>query len=202
MLKNRKKFNNTILIPLLILALCILMSGCGKKEKVNYIGEVKENTFNLNEDKTIREIACQDFSGTSYDISGLSDSIKSDIDKYAQGDKKDSVKLLEYKEEDGLVRVAIDYGSLDDYNAFNGTSYADNQDYMAYGNELMKDMSGNEINLFDINFATGEYKIFSADGEFNLNLNGQIAYYNSHAKLNSNSSAKLDGLGNAIIIYK
>ncbi|MBQ9609077.1 MAG: hypothetical protein IJV15_06480 [Lachnospiraceae bacterium] len=202
MLKNRKKINYIFLIPLIILSLCILMSGCGKKEKVNYIGDVKENTFNLNEDKTIREIACQDFSGTGYDISGLSDRIKSDIDKYAQGDKKDAVKLLEYKEENEFVSVAIDYSSLDDYNAFNGTSYADNRDYMAYGNELMKDMSGNDINLFDINFATGEYKIFSADGEFNLNLNGQIVYYNSHAKLNSNSSAKLDGLGNAIIIYK
>ena len=62
MLKNRKKFNNILLIPIIILALCILAAGCGKKEKVNYIGEVKDNTFNLNEDKTIREIACQDFS--------------------------------------------------------------------------------------------------------------------------------------------
>ena len=201
--KSKEQTLRCICLLTAIMMVALLTTGCGKKQdKTDYIGEIRENTINLNEDGSIREIACQDFSDTTYDISGLKDEIKAQIEKYASGDKKDAVKLLQYKEENRLVRVAIDYASLADYNAFNGTSYAVTQDYMAYENEIMSDGADGEVNLYDIDFSSGEYKIFSADGDFNVNLGGQIVYYNKLVRLNSNSSARLDGSGKAIIIYK
>ncbi len=195
---NNKKIS---IIILTVLTVCIFVTACGKK-KENYIGDINENTITINEDGSIREIACQNFSDTSYDISGLEDDIKSEIDKYCGSDKKDAVKLLQYKEENKNVRVAIDYKSLDDYNEFNGTSYMNGQDLYAYGDVGLKDMAGNDIYVSGIDNSSAAYKILSADDAFTLNISGEIVYYNGHVSINGSNSAKFDGLGNAIIIYK
>ena len=204
MLKQRKFPNQMkrkqILILLSILILC-LFTACGKK-KEKYINDINENTITLKEDGGIREIACENFADTSFDISGLKDDIKSDIKSYCGNDNKDAVKLLEYKEENRNVRVAIDYKSLDDYNAFNGASYVNGQDLWAYGDIGLKDMSGNDIYLSGIDTSSGAYKMFCADDAFTLNISGEIVYYNAHVAINGSNSAKFDGMGNAIIIYK
>ena len=197
MLKCKKK---TLLILLSTFILCLL-SACGKK-KVNYIGDVNENTITLNADGSIREIACQDFSDSTYDISGIESDIKSEIEKYCGSDKKDAVKLIDYKEENKNIRVAIDYKSLDDYNAFNGTSYTNSQDLLALGDVSLKDMAGNDIYVTGIDTSAATYRLFSADDAFTLNISGEIVYYNGHVAINSANSAKFDGLGNAVIIYK
>ncbi|MBQ9279194.1 MAG: hypothetical protein IJ224_11250 [Lachnospiraceae bacterium] len=197
MFKFKKKIIGFIL-PVLVLC---LLTACGKK-KEKYIGDINENTITINEDGSIREIACENFSDTNFDISGLKDDIKSDIDKYCGSDKKGAVKLLEYKEEDKNVRVAIDYKSLDDYNAFNGTSYMNSQDLLAFGDVALRDMAGNDIYVSGIDTSVAAYKIFSADAAFTLNISGEIVYYNGHVNINSSNSARFDGLGNAVIIYK
>ncbi|MBQ9200261.1 MAG: hypothetical protein IJ141_08790 [Lachnospiraceae bacterium] len=179
----------------------MIFTACGKK-KENYIGNINENTITINADGSIREIACESFSDSSYDISGLKDDIKSEIEKYCGSEKKDAVKLLEYKEENRNVRVAIDYKSLDDYNAFNKTSYMNNQDLLAFGDVALKDMAGNDIYVSGIDNSSAAYKIFSADDAFTLNISGEIVYYNGHVSINGSNSAKFDGLDNAIIIYK
>ncbi len=196
--KQMKHKQILILIPILILC---LFTACGKK-KEKYIKDTNVNTITLNEDGSIREIACENFADTSYDISGLKDDIKADIKSYCGSDKKDAVKLLEYKEENRDVRVAIDYKSLDDYNAFNGTSYVNGQDLWAYGDIGLKDMSGNDIYLSGTDTGSGGYKMFCADDAFTLNISGEIVYYNAHVVINSSNSAKFDGMGNAVIIYK
>ena len=200
MLRFGKKIRKETIIILTILVVCVLAAACGKK-KENYIGDVKENTITINADGSIREIACENFSDTSFDISGMKDEIKSEIDKYCGNDKKDAVKLLEYKEENRNVRAAIDYKSLDDYNAFNGTSYMNSQDLYAFGDVALKDMAGNDIYISGID-TTAAYKIFSADAAFTLNIPGEIVYYNGHVSVNGSNSARFDGLGNAVIIYK
>ena len=195
------KFRKKILVLIMSVLILCLACACGKK-KENYIGDINENTITINEDGSIREIACENFSDTSYDISGLKDDIKSDIEKYCGSDKKDAVKLLEYKEDSKIVKVAIDYKSLDDYNAFNGTSYMNSQDLLAFGDVALKDMAGNDIYVSGIDTSVAAYKIFSADSAFTLNISGEIVYYNGHVSINGSNSAKFDGLGNAIIIYK
>ncbi len=195
------KFRKKILVLIMSVLILCLACACGKK-KEKYIGDINENTITINEDGSIREIACENFADTSYDISGLKDDIKSDIEKYCGSDKKDAVKLLEYKEDSKIVKVAIDYKSLDDYNAFNGTSYMNSQDLLAFGDVALKDMAGNDIYVSGIDTSAAAYKIFSADSAFTLNISGEIVYYNGHVSINGSNSAKFDGLGNAIIIYK
>lgn len=195
------KFRKKILVLIMSVLILCLACACGKK-KEKYIGDINENTITINEDGSIREIACENFADTSYDISGLKDDIKSDIEKYCGSDKKDAVKLLEYKEDSKIVKVAIDYKSLDDYNAFNGTSYMNSQDLLAFGDVALKDMAGNDIYVSVIDTSAAAYKIFSADSAFTLNISGEIVYYNGHVSINGSNSAKFDGLGNAIIIYK
>ena len=189
------------LLCILILA-CI--TGCGKKKK-NYLGDTRNNTFTINEDGSILEIACQDFSGVSYDISNLKSNIEDEIKSYRSARSEDSknttVKLLQYEEKDGFVRIAMQYADLASYNSFNNTNYRDESVAILPTDLIFKDMSGNDVALSDI---TGNnYKVFLTDGDYELTVNGTVLYYNEHVTtIGSNGSVYTDGEGTAAVIYQ
>lgn len=195
------KKNLCVIFMVLVLT---MMVGCGKKNKnglkdENVIGDISSNTLIINEDGSIREIACQDFSSPEYDISGLKDDIEKQVSEYCNEHSKGAVSFLEYKEEAGVVRVALDYKSSADYNAFNGTDYLVGDLIGLDTSEAVKGVDGSESTIGDV--LQSGYKAISVDGALNLTISGEILYYNSHVDL-SNGNVQTDGTGDAIIIYK
>jgi hypothetical protein len=185
----------------------VLCTGCNKKKLFgeDYIGDVNTNTMTVNEDGSILEIACQDFSGVTYDISGLEDTIKSEIEDYrtknGETDDNASVELLQYENEDGFVRAAIRYSNLDSYNRFNNTSYTDGSASDVAADMKLTDLGGNEVVLSDV--INDGFRAFTIDGDYTLTVNGSVLYYNSNAvKGSGGSTVVTDGLGTAVIIYQ
>jgi hypothetical protein len=167
----------------------------------------------MNEDGTILEVACQDFSGVTYDISGLEDVIKSEIEDYktknGETDENASVKLLQFENNNGYVRAALEYANLESYNKFNNTNYTDGMateiatdtDLATSTDMELTDLGGNEVKLSDV--LKDAFRAFTINGDYTLKLNGTVLYYNSDAvKGNDGSTVITDGLGTAVIIYQ
>ena len=197
----KKKFSFFSLI-VFVLALACITSGCGKKKKQeDVIKDVRENTLTINADHTIREIACQDFSDVSYNISGLEQEIKDQVEAYCGEHGAGAVTLVQYDEENKFVRVALDYKSLRDYNGFNGTDFADEGVSQVPAEEQLIDLGGKAATASDV--LRDSFHAFRLDGQYNLTINGEIIYYNSHVTLGSSGNkATTDGMGEAIIIYQ
>lgn len=194
---NKKK---NIIVAFLLVVIAGVFSACTVLPE-DVFKDVSTNTFTINEDGTIREIAIEDFAGVSYDYSGLKDMITADVENYCLKNGEGSIVLVKFKDKNGLVKVCLDYKSLEDYNNFNGTSY-----YINDANEISKkvklnDRYGNEIRLADI--TVDGYKAIHMDGKLSLTVNGEILYYNSHATIGADSSTvTLDGTGYGVVIYK
>ena len=125
--------NKKILIILTILIL-IFSAGCGKKKKKeavdepeikakDYLTGIDEDTLIMNSDGGIIEIACDDYSGESFDYSQLNDEIQKEIDGFNESKGSDKVSLLQYSELNGKVKAAIRYLNIEAYNEFNGPDY-------------------------------------------------------------------------------
>ena len=193
------------ILAYILIAVCafsISACGVGKKEE-DYIGMTKTNTITLNEDGSIREIAREDFSGVNFDTSNLKNDIKAEVEEYCTNHGENTVKFLQYKNTADIVRVALDYKSLEDYNRFNQTEYVNDLAANISQDEIVSDLNGNELDISSMDGSKGTLYAFICDGELNLTVNGEILYINSHATVGTDTtSASLDGLGKAIIIYK
>ena len=124
-MKNLKKF----IVVTLIFAMTLSMAACGKKkestkdntpvEPISVMGDAKENTLKLSPNGSILEISCEDYSATGVDDAALEDFIKKATDEYNYKYGSDKVDFVEYKNEQGFVRTAIQYKDIEDYNRFN-----------------------------------------------------------------------------------
>jgi hypothetical protein len=204
--KVKKK---TAVFGICVIVLLMLFTGCGKEnqeeEKEDYLGDVRTNTMTVNSDGSILEVACQDFAGVTYDVSGLEDTIKSEIEtyktKYGETDDNASVKLLQYENSDGFVRAALKYASLESYNRFNNTNYTDDLASTVTSDTKLTDLGGNELLMSDIE--NDGYRAFTIDGDYTLTLSGNVLYYSQDAVLGSSGNTVItDGLGTAVIIYQ
>jgi hypothetical protein len=196
-----------LIFAVLLVAVLAACTGCknNKEADEDYLGDIRTNTMTVSADGSILEIACEDFTGVTYDISGLEDTIRSEVEDYRTkcGETEDdaTVKLLQYDNSDGFVRVAIEYADLTSYNKFNNTSYTDGLTSSVASDMKLTDLGGNEVVMSDI--TDDGYKAFTIDGEYTLKLNGSVLYYNANATKGSDGSTVItDGLGTAVIIYR
>ena len=124
-----RKLKNTIL-GILIGTLIFTQTSCGKQEEVttteeekiipvSVMGDITENTLKISPNGTILEIACEDYKDTSVDVSNLSNFIKSEVDEFNYKNGEEKVKFIEYNEENGFVRTALQYSDINSYNEFN-----------------------------------------------------------------------------------
>ena len=127
MRKNKLKRASVIVLSALM---SVSLAGCafGKKEeptteevyvRPSTIGETAETTLKINPNGTFIEIACEDFSGTDIDAKGAESYINSEIDAFNDEAGVSKISLIEFQEEDGVVKTAIQYSDVASYNAFN-----------------------------------------------------------------------------------
>ena len=138
---NVKRKLAKIIVPLVLTAfMCVTLTACGKnKKETDYIGNISENTLTINEDSSVLEIAVQDFTGADYDYSGLEQYIQDEITEFNTSHTENSVELLQYLEESGLVRIAVKYADIETYNAFNNTEYMIEAYDASYLDSLIKE---------------------------------------------------------------
>lgn len=115
---------------LLSTLMCFSLLGCSWKkkddtaeeeeyERPSTIGDVAETTLKINPNGTLTEIACEDFSGTDIDINGVESFINDEINAFNDEAGVSKISLIEYQEQDGVVKTAIQYSDIASYNSFN-----------------------------------------------------------------------------------
>ncbi len=114
-------------------SIAVLLTGCDffkKQEEEEYepavnntstIGDINTNTLKLSMNGSITEISCENYNESGVDISGLEKHVRNEIDTYNNDRGASKINLVEYKEDNGVVRTAIQYSDLDTYNEFNHT---------------------------------------------------------------------------------
>ena len=123
---NMKKLGLLLLIALLsfTLAGCAWKKDKDEAEEEEYvrpstIGDVDETTLKINPNGTLTEIAVEDFSGTDIDTAGIESFINEEIDAYNNEAGVSKISLIEFQENDGVVKTAIQYSDVASYNEFN-----------------------------------------------------------------------------------
>ena len=124
---KKKKMVKNALIYILSVLMIISLVGCGKKQeeeveeyvRPSVIGEINENTLKLSPNGTLLEISCEDFNGSAIDTDGLEEYINSEIDEYNKKAGVNKISLVEFQEQDGVVKTAIQYSDVATYNSFN-----------------------------------------------------------------------------------
>ena len=119
----------------LSIASLLMLSGCSlfnkqEEEEVkpgvnnaSTIGDIDTNTLKLSMNGSITEISCENYKEANIDVSSLEQHVKTEIDNYNSERGASKISLVEYKEENGVVKTAIQYSDLDTYNEFNNTDY-------------------------------------------------------------------------------
>ena len=124
----RKNYKKLLLMSLGLMAFGI--TGCGQEEEqpvtpavntTSTIGDITENTLKLSMNGSITEISCENFQEEGIAAENLEQYITNEIDTYNETRGASKITLVEYKEEDGVVKTAIQYSDLDTYNDFNNT---------------------------------------------------------------------------------
>ncbi|MCR5105151.1 MAG: hypothetical protein K6B68_12010 [Eubacterium sp.] len=116
---------------ILVLFTTFSLVSCGKKTEetvvdttpvvqASMIGDVTENTIKFSPNGVVTEIACENYSGSGIDTSSLESYIQKQIDDFNTEEGTNKITFLEYKNDNNLVRTAIQYTDLDAYNSFNG----------------------------------------------------------------------------------
>ena len=124
---KKKKMVKNALIYILSVLMIFSLVGCGKKQeeeeeeyvRPSVIGEINENTLKLSPNGTLLEISCEDFNGSAIDTDGLEEYINSEIDEYNKKAGVNKISLVEFQEQDGVVKTAIQYSDVATYNSFN-----------------------------------------------------------------------------------
>lgn len=125
--KSNKNIIKNIFIYVFSVLMILSLVGCGKKEeeeeeeyvRASVIGEINENTVKLSPNGTLLEISCEDFAGSDIDTASLEEYINSEIDEYNKNAGVSKISLVEFQEEDGVVKTAIQYSDVYTYNSFN-----------------------------------------------------------------------------------
>ncbi len=124
---RKKKLIRKAFIIILSALMLISLVGCGKKKeedeeeyvRASVIGDIDEDTLKLSPNGTLLEISCEDFSNSDIDVSGLEAYINSEIDSYNEKAGVSKISLVEYQEQDGVVKTAIQFSDIATYNSFN-----------------------------------------------------------------------------------
>ena len=131
----KKIFRKTVIAFILLSAAFFIVTGCGKKEsekeedeqvsvpEKDYLSGVDEDTIMMNSDGGLIEIACDDYSGEDFDYSNIEADIQKEVDNFNQISGSNKVSFLQYSNNAGKVKAAIEYMNIDAYNDFNGTYY-------------------------------------------------------------------------------
>ncbi len=123
MAKGRKRLS---LVSILLLAVFLTFSGCGKKEEEteviaeqDFIGTAAENTIRLSQSGSVTEIAVEDYSDVDYKLADLEKYIRDEVAAFNKKKGVDKVSFLQIREEAGVVKTAISFNDIEAYNEFN-----------------------------------------------------------------------------------
>lgn len=173
----------------------LLLTGCSSN-----LDSVTVNTMTIEKDGRLQDVSVEDYSGVDYDMSSLEEFINQEISDYNTQAGADSVVLSKLEIDGTMVKLLLSYADMDDYNAFNHTSYEyGNLTDMKLSGDFTSVADGSTVKAADIQDAG--VKVLKIEDAMNIVCKSGVLYYNSNVTA-ENGVFTASGEGTAIIILK
>lgn len=158
------------------------------------------NTMIIEKNGTISDVSVEDFSDGTYDMQELEAYINTEIDEYNETHGEDKIILQQLETENSLVKLQLDYASMEDYNSFNHTDYelSSFADTVVNG-EFTSTADGSSIRSSDIDAAG--MMVLKVQDAMNIVCKGKVLYYNTNVK-EQDGVFSATGDNTAIIVFK
>lgn len=187
---------------LLLLSVCILLfSGCSMKFSA------EENAVYVNKDGEIVSAIVESFDKDYYDAGELQDMLEQSIVEYNAENGKDSIQLDNFKLDNGVLKVIMNYTTWADYSNFNEVQFFAGQLADIQGKNYGKNIAfvsrdGSERVSFEQ--IEGEYYVILVEEKIVVQTAGKIAYVSENVSVEGEKLARLkeDATGIGYIIYK
>lgn len=173
----------------------VLLAGCSKG-----LDSFENNTMTIGKDGTIQDVSVEDFSDGSYDMKDLEGFINTEIADYNTSVNAEPITLGQLENENKLVKLQLNYTTMEDYNNFNHTDYTLDSfaDSKLSGN-VTSVSDGSSVSVADIE--DKEYQVLKVTDAMDITFQGKALYYNSYVTEDDGIFTS-SGKGTAIIIYK
>ncbi len=176
-----------------IILLASMVTGC-----TNISKDATENTFIINKDGSITDVSVEDYTESSFSIDDLERFVTDAVSDYNQKKGEDTISLESYTEENKIVKLIMNYNSIEDYNAFNGTEFSIEKvsDSKLTGDFV--DAKGTDTTVGDID---GTYNVLTIDVDTEVYIK-TMKYYNNVLTLNEDNTVSIMDNNIGYIIYK
>ena len=150
------------------------------------------NTMIIEKNGTISDVSVEDFSDGTYDMQ--------ELEAYIETHGEDKIILQQLETENSLVKLQLDYASMEDYNSFNHTDYelSSFADTVVNG-EFTSTADGSSIRSSDIDAAG--MMVLKVQDAMNIVCKGKVLYYNTNVK-EQDGVFSATGDNTAIIVFK
>lgn len=188
----------------LLLAVMLIATGCGQQEKLS-TDMLKDTTVLVRSDGSMEQYIVENFNKSYYNLNDLKEFAKEKIEEYNDLYKGDPVSLEWVRTEDKKVTMLLSYASVEDFAQFNSQKASfmtvaearkeGSLPEMLYSSGEDKEISTEEAKPAD------EWFVFFLDADSNIQITGEMKYYQNAALLNPVSIQAKEGKM-AVVIFK
>ncbi len=188
----------------LLLAVMLAVTGCGGKENLS-TDMLKDTTVLIRSDGSMEQYIVENFNKSYYNLKDLKAFAKEKVEEYNDLYKENPISLEWVRTEDKLVTMLLSYASVEDFAQFNSqkasfmtVAEARKEGILPetlYSSGKDKEIPTEEAKLTD------EWFVFSLDADSNIQITGEMKYYQNAALLNPVSIQAKEGKM-AVVIFK
>lgn len=194
------------IFSLLILMLTgsFLLTGCGMT------ADADTNTLFVGKDGKISEVSVGDFTGSNYDVDEFKDYVKDAIDTYEASGNDGAVKLRKVQEENGTMKLVMEYGDCATYSSFVGNdlyagsvvqALAAGYDFSADFYAVNEGQIAEDVTSRSDVIANDDYQVVITDAVTDVSVNGTICYMSADVSLKDKSTATVEDAEDTALKY-
>lgn len=185
----------------LILTAAVFLTGCANKF------EPTESTIFITSEGVVKSAIMESFDKAYYDYEELSEDVEKEVKAYCLDVNEDVITVESLVQEGDMVRLFMNYASVEDYTAFNDVllfcgSYADAAE-TGYVPEELYDAEGQNVEL-DME-QLGNLKVVVTEESICIQTSGKIQYTSDNVTIVDKKLARAMEAGKshpAFVLYK
>lgn len=114
------RFTKKIMVVAMMAVMIITFSGCGKAGDVSKLGKT---SITVKKNGAVVNTIIEDFAENYYDTAELQEMTENEVNAFIVSNGEGSAELDSIENDDGKVKMVINFGSADNYADFNGETF-------------------------------------------------------------------------------
>lgn len=176
-------------MPVLIIFTVLFFAGCGSKGS-----EAEINSIRVHDDGSISEVIVESFDESNYNGTEIEIQLREELSQYNKESGEEKIKLKEFENEKGMIKVSIKYASAEDYAVFNSVEFfsgtvTDAKQKYEFESEFVKVNNG-KVTDGAVEVA-GNSKVLVLKEPGDIVLSGKILAVTTNVELTGKKQAKV-----------